>query len=237
MRNLYKVIGIVALVAVIGLGVTACSKKEGGKNSPPANPASDFRYDLTADGNGIKITRFTGSGKEVVFPSTIEDLPVLEIGNNVFDQKEIISIFIPDGVKVIEKGAFRGMVYTTSLVIPDSVEFIGEEAFRQMVRIKELTLPNGIKFIPKEAFLGLQSLTKINLPSSLEEIGWGAFTGCGELTELIIPDSLNDVKFVQTTLGGTNILSPDNGAFRRCGKLPIATRQRIESWGYESGFN
>jgi hypothetical protein len=62
-----------------------------------------------------------------------------------------------------------------------------------------------------------------------------AFYDCGELNNLIIPDSINSVRFAHNT--GVELLDmPNNWAFSGCGKLPLATRSKIESLGYEGEF-
>jgi len=73
------------------------------------------------------------------------------------------------------------------------------------------------------------NLTTINLPANLEEIGGKAFMNCGELVNLTIPSSLTSVKFTSDMMG-------DRYAFINCKKLPIKTRQKLESLGYTSGF-
>jgi hypothetical protein len=77
-----------AVVLIAVLALAACSgKKEGGgsggsRSSGKETPASDFSYDLSSDGQGIKITGYTGNGGKVVIPAKIEGMPMVEIGNN-----------------------------------------------------------------------------------------------------------------------------------------------------------
>jgi hypothetical protein len=191
---------VVLLVACIGGGGRASS-------------ASDFSYELTADGKGIVITKYTGKGGTVVIPSKIEDILVIEIGEGAFSGSSFLG-------KKLEANKI------TSIVVPDSVEVIGDYAFNSIEKLTKVTLPNNLKVIPENAFSYCKKLTSINLPSSLNEIHSSAFWGCTELKELIIPNSLTGVKFIDN----------DNYAFKDCQKLPIKTRQTVQSWGYESGF-
>ena len=212
-----------ALVLIAAMAFTACSKKEGGSGGGStsasvgkASPASDFSYELTADKSGVSITGYTGNGGRVVIPATIEDMPVKEIGFQAFRGGE-------------NRGDERKANRITEIVIPDSVVKIEDGAFAGIENLTKATLPNGLKVIPNQLFLGCKNLTTVNLPTSLEVIEDSiAFANCGELNNLIIPESLNSVKF-PAPFGSNN-------AFISCGKLPLATRAKIEAWGYEDGF-
>jgi len=74
-------------------------------------------------------------------------------------------------------------------------------------------------------FLGINrnTVTSIVIPDSMEKIGRNAFEKCGELTELIIPASITKIDFKGSSFAG-------------CGKLPIATRQRLKDLGYNGSF-
>jgi hypothetical protein len=184
--------------------------------SGSTSPVSDFSFDLSEDGEGIKITGYTGNGGAVAIPSEIEDLPVVEIGQLAFTAGQ---------------SARRQAV--TSLTVPSSVVIIGMRAFSYLADLEEVTLPDGLKIIPGNLFSACKSLRKVNLPASLEAIHGQAFSGCGELVELAIPESLAGIKFMDQ-YGDEEV--PDNFAFAGCGKLPIRIRQRLQKFGYESWF-
>jgi len=213
MKNASKIVGIIALVAVTEFVMVACTG--GGK----AAPASDFNYELTKDGKGIRISGYTGNGGKVIIPSTIEDFPVTEIGAMAFNGQNQTEYFPAN--------------YITELVIPKSLVTLGSFAFYWNDGLKSVTLPDNIKVLPASVFNDCVNLTTINLPASLEEIRGRAFRNCGELTNLIIPSSLTNVKFMD--LDGIDLTNYNN-AFINCKKLPIKTRQTLEGWGYKSGF-
>jgi len=191
-----------------------------------ATPISDFSYILSYDGNGIIITKYTGSGATVVIPGTIEDFPVIRIN----------------------KSAFAGNRIVTSIELPDSIEVLEAEAFSKMPNLTSVKLPNGLKIIPNSTFLNCTSLTTINLPSSLEEIRYRAFKGCDNLMNLTIPNGLANVRWRGISFerySGPNYSyevpvdgeeSQFNEAFLGCQKLPIRTRQAIQSLGYGDNF-
>jgi len=218
-------------------------------------PASDFGYALTEDGKGIKITAYNGKHKRIIVPSKIEGHPVVEIGDYVFIGAEPSEL----GVK------YNGAHYAEYIYIPDSVTKIGYGIFSTTLNLREVRLSDNITIIPGSAFSNehptqTPKLVKVNLPKSLQEIESIAFRGQVNLSKLVIPASLKDVKFseshprhgaesqnkiiLRTIIQDSwsseddvvSILEPNNLSFEGCGKLPLATRAKIQSWGYEGSF-
>ena len=248
--------GVLAAALAFALVFGGCAKKDSGggsggdsgggaagaaaavKNAKGAAPASDFSYDLSEDGAGIKITGYTGKGRALVIPAVIEDMPVVEIGEQAFqgaggnkapnNRDAITSVVVPDSVTTIGEFAFADIDELTEVRLPDSVTTIGDYAFADIDELTEVRLPDSLKVIPGGAFSNCGKLSKANLPASLEVIDVFAFSGCGELTELTIPADLQPVKFLDY-YGHTD-------AFKGCGKLPIKTRQRIKELGYGGEF-
>jgi hypothetical protein len=206
------VMGTIVLLHLIGCdGKSSAQSSNGGRN---ASPVSDFSYNLSGDGQGIKIIRYTGTGGSVVIPSNIEDLPVVEIGPRAFT------------------GQVSRRQAITSIVVPSSVKEIGMNAFSYLENLTTITLPDGLKAIRNNTFSACKSLRKVNLPPSLEAIYGQAFSGCSELVELDIPESLESIKFLAQFSDDED---PDNFAFAGCNKLPIRTRQKLKELGY-GGF-
>jgi hypothetical protein len=208
-------VALAALVVVAAIPKGGSSGGLGGR----ANSASDFSFDLTEDGKGIKITKYTGDAVRVVVPAKIEGLPVVEIGRSAFEGRRERDGPLISNDKIV------------SVYVPDSVTKIGMDSFSWCRSLTEVRLPDNITSIPDTAFYH-SAIRKVNLPKNLKEIGWWAFYGCGVLTDLEIPSNIKEIRF----LGVTDKEDPDNDAFSGCGKLPIKTRQIIQSWGYTSGF-
>lgn len=108
-------------------------KQTSGQSNPGAqtnNPENDFRVsaiELEGRRGGV-IMSYSGSLRDVVIPPVIQNFPIITIGGNSFDYKQLTSVVIPDGVIVIGREAFEGN-RLTSLNIPDSVNTIWEWAF------------------------------------------------------------------------------------------------------------
>src|SRR5215469_11397619 len=85
-----------------------------------ALPAQDFTY--TNNNGTITITGYTGPGGNVTIPSTIDGLPVINIGNRAFTElTSLTGVTIPGSVTDIGAAAFAYCSRLTSLRIPGSV--------------------------------------------------------------------------------------------------------------------
>ena len=113
-------------------------------------------------------------------------------------------VIVPDGVKSIAPGAFRGCGGLTSVTIPDGVTGIWGEAFLGCSRLTGITLPASVTEIGRGAFEGCSGLADIALPAGLTEIGNSAFSGCGCLTGITLPAGVRKI---------------GDAAFKDCGRL------------------
>jgi hypothetical protein len=220
--------------------------------------ASEFAYDLNETKDGIILRKYTGRDRfglqtALIIPATIEDYPVVEIGeffvgrqHNIGDvilpntitkigrnsfvaggsyPTNIDRVYLPDGLKVIESGAFDS-TRLKKINLPNSLEKIGSRAFSR-TDLDAIVIPDGIQTIEGAIFENCKKLTSVTLPSEIKTIRNSAFANCSELTDVIIPDSITAIEF-----------TPGNSfdyAFRGCGKLN-AVRSRLESLGYKGNF-
>ena len=136
-------------------------------------------------GNGVMITAYKGTRKNVHIPDTLGGKPVVQIGNQmqpgagtdiyeVFVGKNLQSVRLPNQLTFIGQDTFTGN-QLTNLVIPNSVYHIGDDAFKNN-HLTSLTLPNEIETIRNSAFAN-NRLTNIYFPDKLLKIGHAAFTG------------------------------------------------------------
>jgi len=221
--------------AVIQSNIASSDTNNSGSSNAKAQeaPASDFSYEWTDDRKGVRITRYTGRSNVLVIPATIEGLPVMEIGREPLEGiKAVTEIVFPKSViNIVNLTEAKNL---TKINLPDGLKKITTWTFAT-TNLRTVKLPGSVEIIEDSAFRDCKNLTTINLPASLKEISYKAFYGCSELNNLIIPDSLINVNFT-SSFGKEVRKESDNQAFTDCGKLPLATRARIESWGYKSGF-
>lgn len=97
---------------------------------------------------------------------------------------------IPEGVKVILEGAFKGNTHLKEVIIPDTVTTISEYAFSGLTRLKEINIPNSVINIEKGAFNDCIAATNINIGENVVSIGDEAFVHCKSVKSVILPNSL-----------------------------------------------
>jgi hypothetical protein len=187
-------------------------------------PPSDF--ELSKEG---VLTRYTGSGGNLVIPAAIWGEPVKTIGGNVFEGKGLTVVTIPDGITSIGDRAFAKCQQLRSVTIPDSVTSIGGSAFEGCESLTSVTLPDGVTSIGINAFWHCRSLTGVTIPGSLTSIGNAAFAGCA-LTSVTIPGSvtsIGDLAFMGCALTSVTIpgsvTSIGKSAFWSCRSLTSVT--------------
>ena len=163
----------------------------------------DWKIYISEEGN-ISIKDYKGSSENVEIPDNFDGFPVVSIGQNAFQKKDVVSVTIPDSVTYIGYGAFDLCSKLKSVVIGKSVETISECAFRYCESLEKIVIPDPVKIIKESAFYGCVNLTSVDFGNSLEEIGNEAFRLCSSLTSVVIPDSVKDIHF---------------GAFSACERL------------------
>ena len=122
------------------------------------------------------------------------------------DCQSLISIWIPNTIYMIPKGAFEGC---TSLArinddrLPDSVRMIGRSAFEGCTSLEKLDMPENLVYIEEEAFKG-SGLKSFSINLFLGYIGVGAFSYCNNL------ERFNDSNSSYINIGGVLFVNKDN---------------------------
>ena len=115
--------------------------------------AADSDFAIT---DGV-LTRYTGSGGDVVIPEG-----VTSIGDAAFGLcYDLTSVKIPKGVTQIGKGVFMECLSLTSVEIPEGVTSIGNMAFDSCPSLTSVTLPSTLEFLGSDVFEGCSGLTSM----------------------------------------------------------------------------
>lgn len=153
---------------------------------------------------------------EVVIPSRVNNIDVIEIGD----------------------GVFADNLFIKKLVIPESVKSLGNKMCYGAKNLEEVVLPNNITVIPDYAFENCSSLTNINIPTSLVQIRANAFSQTA-LKEFIAPESLKEIWLYAfkdakelTKVELKNVIEIGDMVFENCEKLEsIVIPETLEEIG------
>ena len=207
---------IIALSLLLLLSLfSACSENR----YPPANPVSDFEYEINQRG-GITITKYIGEAEQVVIPQQIEEKDVLIIGQAAFSETAITSVVMPDTVIYILPWAFVNCENLKSIQISASLLAIGLNAFQNCTALEtiDLSMATSMESIEDDAFRGCLGLREITFSDSIVRIGKNAFFQCESLEQIILPKNLQEI---------------GESAFCACiGAKKIWIPKTIENWGY-----
>ena len=141
---LRKVLAVSLAAAMLaGTGFTAVGSYVGTSVSVSAAEIQvygDFEYEVNDD-NTVTITKYTGTGGDIVIPNTIDGNSVTSIGHHAF-------------------GNCTGL---TSITIPNSVTYVGLHAFSRCTRLTSMSISDSVTRIELSAFSGCTNLTSINV--------------------------------------------------------------------------
>lgn len=175
---------------------------------------ADYNYVINSDGT-ITLTHYTGKDKNVIVPSEYEGYKVSRIGEYAFEQLNIQSIVIPDGItldeyvfflcqklesvtlpkdlKVIEDGTFYHCYSLKNIEIPSNVTKIGVSAFDQCIALVSVVIPDSVNYIGNYGFYNCASLESITLSKNLKELNLGTFSYCVNLDNIVLPNSIESI--------------------------------------------
>lgn len=99
---------------------------------------------------------------------------------------------IPMGIKTISEFAFTNQKKLVSVFIPDGVKLNGEQIFCYCTSLQYVRLPQDLTVLPDYTFYNTPSLRHIDLPDSLIKIGKSAFCQSG-IEQLTIPNNVKSI--------------------------------------------
>ncbi len=194
----------------------------------------DFEYDLTRDGNGIRLTKYLGNSTCIRIPDEIEEMPVTELAGNLLESnnynelevivfpdsveticalnnaKKLKFVRLPGNLKMIPSYEFAGCYSLEKIYIPDSVKVIESNAFSNS-GLKEIDFPDdaGLK---SSVCSGCNQLQKVHLPSNLDTIPYWMFSDCESLVSIEIPETVTSIGYssFRNCTSLTSITLPQN---------------------------
>ena len=149
---------------------------------------------------------------------------VVGIGNEVFWNRSMKSVIIPDGYETIGKRAFYECYSLRSVKMPNSITSIGDDAFESCSVLDTISIPSKIRSIGYSAFWGTK-ITEVNIPATTTYIGRNAFAYCEALKSIIV-DANNSVYDSRNNCNAL-IEKATNTLMRGCGTTIIPNTVQI----------
>ncbi|WP_440557940.1 leucine-rich repeat protein [Treponema succinifaciens] len=203
MRKNGKIVAAIAVATLVFGNFASCSKKGESAEKPAKekktskgvalkeNPASDFSYTMTDDGQGVLIKKYIGSSPKIIIPATIEGLPVLEVEDLADLDHEYGDLYWDYWWNDYRYP--KNNVTITHISFPDSVRYTGNSnkvamSLYNYDALEYIKFPAGIETHPATDFGKplLDAVTgKQTLASSIPSV-----KGCDKLNKIIIPEGI-----------------------------------------------
>lgn len=116
---------------------------------------------------------------------------VVTINDYAFADSDIAKITIPESVRYIGVGAFKGSKLSNIVFNGSTINTIADEVFRNS-NLLSIDLPNSVTSIGEYAFAG-SKLEEIVLGNNVESIGAYAFMNCKNLSEITISEGVKSI--------------------------------------------
>ncbi|MBR6185028.1 MAG: leucine-rich repeat domain-containing protein [Clostridia bacterium] len=185
---------------------------------PPTTAPSESSYEYTITNNKATITKYIGSGGDVVIPSALHGATVTAIGKKAFyNCRNVKSVEVSDAVLTIGEAAFYNCSNMKSITFSGNVKTIAESTFWGCSSLKSIKIPSGVAIIADYAFYNCDSLATVTIPKTVREIGkyafsntrlstvtipegvqkihYNAFSGCSSLSKITLPKSLTELEW------------------------------------------
>ena len=139
---------------------------------------------------GAVITKYNGTDADVTIPDTLNDEPVVAIGEDAFRECETITnVVIPEGVTELQRCAFLGCRNLASVAMPSTLTTVGDGSFMGAA-FTEIALPDNITYLGSNAFKNCASLKSVTIGAGITTLNDGTFANCASLEDIFIPDTV-----------------------------------------------
>ncbi len=180
------------------------------------------------------ILSYSGDSTDIVLPNDIDGNDYIIYVMAFAFNDNIASVYVSDGVKEIQPGAFAGCDSITEVTIGDDVSSIDIRAFYNENILDLLNEYEGAYYLGNEnnqysLLIGIadNSRESYTIHEDTRHISPSAFASCENMVELVIPDSVVNIgqdafrgciNLVRVTIG-TSVAYIGENAFYGCKKL------------------
>jgi len=195
---------VVSIAAAAVLGVNLASgvmgvQMQSSREIPPAYTVAPTATPAPAylvENGEVTLCNWPGDVADgtLTLPAEVDGLPVTAIGKLAFaDRDDFTRVVIPEGVRLVDSGAFRSCSNLQEVVLPDSLTELGAEAFKFCMRLPSCTIPAGVRELRAETFAFCAALKEVSLSEGLVKINANAFDNCYALSSIALPETLNAI--------------------------------------------
>lgn len=237
MRKNGKIVAAIAVATLVFGNFASCSKKGESAEKPAKekktskdvalkeNPASDFSYTMTDDGQGVLIKKYIGSSPKIIIPATIEGLPVLEVeylADRDHEYGDLYWDYLWNDYRYPKNN-----VTITHISFPDSVRHTGDSyggmSLDNYDALEYIKFPAGIETHPTDIH-GIPLLDAVTGKQTLDSSIPFAEC-CDKLNKIIIPEGIKVLPSFQNCKALKSITLPStvevipNSCFEGCTSL------------------
>lgn len=172
-----------------------------------------FSLRLNIEEDGYIIDDYYGNFSDITIPDTYNNLPIVEIDDEVFKNNESIhSVIISSNITRIGVEAFYECINLTNVIFNEGSELVSieKDAFLNCEQLQSFIIPNNVSKIGNSAFKNCNKLTSITLNKNLTSLGENAFADCTSLESVVFEENISLDKI-------------SGGAFKNCISLTEIT--------------
>ncbi len=192
----------------------------------------DLVYDLRIDNGGNKyyaVSEYKKYGNKldvhIEIPAFHQEsgdsnpIPVLVIDESVFEEKDILTIKLNEGLKTIGKNAFSYSPIK-ELIIPNSVTGTLSYLAVKCSSLRKVIIGSGVEVVGRACFQDCSNLQYVKVGSKVREIQFLSFYNCDSLGSLVIPKSVVSIPEYDHWQPKVDRYVSFNNLFQDCMKTP-----------------
>ena len=121
---------------------------------------------------------------EIAIPSTFNNIPITQIGENSFEYQNITGVILSDSITDIGSSAFYKCLDLTNVYFGSGLTSIEQKAFYNCQSLTSVILPDTVTTISKYSFAYCTNLEYVQIGNGINKLPMYAFSDCTSLKEI-----------------------------------------------------
>lgn len=191
------------------------------------NIVTNATYDYTVHDGNAYLTAYKGADTAVTVPSTLDGYPVVSLGNAFAQNTAIVSVALPDGVRVLGGNVFRGCTALTQVPLTETVVKVGDCAFSGCSLLTRMDFPSSVTYIGGNLFAASMEYISVAADNAVYSSKDGILYDKAQTQILYVPLGVRGKVTVPS-----GVTSIGAWAFQNCASLTeISIPNSVESIG------